>query len=315
MFESQRAHFIKMAKKKKRSKAKKARKTTGKTIARKRKALPPVPRPIIIGREPTMKKPLLILTTIFAIIAVLLALLITISLLVTERPFFEEKTEEKPEKVAVPPIEFVPKQPLFNATQAIMHLPAVDNQGEGVMTLLVVEAIPGSGRTLVDIDSLLFWADTQHSIRIAKNVAANLSAVDMNNYDLVYNIYANASVIGGESAGAAITIATMAVLLNKTVREDVVITGTINHDGTIGPVEAILPKAEAAKAINASMLIVPLLQSREVVYEIREHCEYFGQTEVCTTEKVPRKVNITEEVGIDVIEAETIQEAMKYFFE
>lgn len=281
---------------------------------RKRKALPPVPKPIII-RETTMKKPILILTIIFAIIAVLLALLITITLLVTERPFLGLEEVKEIERIEVAPVEFIIKQPLPNATQVIMNLPAVDNQGKGVMTLLVIEAIPGSGRTLVDIDNLLFWADTQHSIRIAKNVAANLSGVNIDNYDFIYNIYANASVIGGESAGAAITIATMAVLLDKKPREDVVITGTINHDGTIGPVQAILPKAEVAKAINATILLVPLLQSQEIVYEEREHCERFGPTEVCTIERIPKKVDIKEEIGIEVIEVESIQEALKYFFE
>jgi len=52
------------------------------------------------------------------------------------------------------------KQPLLNSTRAIAYLPAVDKNGSGVITTLVVEAVQGSGRTLVDIDNLLFWADT-----------------------------------------------------------------------------------------------------------------------------------------------------------
>ncbi|MGB9708156.1 MAG: S16 family serine protease [Candidatus Pacearchaeota archaeon] len=212
------------------------------------------------------------------------------------------------------PIDFTVKQPLFNSTQATAFLPAVDNEGNGVITLLAVEAVKGSGRTLVDIDNLLFWGDTQHSIRIAKNVAENITGVDISNYDIVYNIYANASIIGGESAGAAITLATIAVLQNKSLRDDVIITGTINHDGSIGPVQAILPKAKAAKANNATIFLVPVLQSREVTYETRKHCEKFGVTEYCTEEQVPVRVNVSEEAGIQVIEVSTISEAMQYFF-
>lgn len=212
------------------------------------------------------------------------------------------------------PLEFTVKQPLFNSTQATAYLPAVDNESNGVITLLVVEAVPGSGRTLVDIDNLLFWGDTQHSIRIAKNVAKNITGIDVNKYDLVYNIYANASVIGGESAGAALTLATIAVLQNKSLRDDVIITGTINHDGTIGPVQAILPKAKAAKAHNASLFLVPLLESREVTYETKKHCETFGATEYCTEEQIPKYINISEESDIEVKEVGTISDAMKYFF-
>lgn len=263
---------------------------------------------------PQMKKPLLVLTVIFALIAVLLALLITISVMITERSI-TEKNQVDEEKIEAKSFEFVPKQPLFNATQATVYLPAVDDQGEGVMTALVIEGVQGTGRTLVDIDSVLFWADTQQSIRIAKKVAANLTNKSIDDFDLVYNVYANASTIGGESAGAAITVGTMAVLMNRTVRKDVVITGTINHDGTIGPVQGILPKAEAAKQINATIFLVPLLQNMEVVYDEREHCEKFGPSEICTIERIPKKVNVSEETGINIIEVSSIEEAMKYFFE
>jgi predicted S18 family serine protease len=262
------------------------------------------------------KKPLLILTFIFALIAVLLALLITISILVSENPRLKEKILASNEtKIAAKPFEFVPKQPLFNATQATVYLPAVNDKGDGVMTALVVEGVPGTGRTLVDIDSLLFWGDTQQSIRIAKKVAANLTNKNVDNFDLVYNIYANATTIGGESAGAAITIGTMAVLMNKTARKDVVITGTINHDGTIGPVQGIFAKAKAAKEVNATIFLIPLLQSMEVIYDEQQHCEKFGPSEVCTTERIPKKVNVSQEAGINVVEVRSIEEAAKYFFE
>ena len=202
-----------------------------------------------------------------------------------------------------------------NATLVTMSLPAVDENGEGVITKLTVEATPGSGRTLLDIENLLFWADTEHSIRIARNVAGNITGLDLEDYDLIYNIHANASVIGGESAGAALTIATIASLEGKKPREDVIITGKINHDGTIAPVSGILAKAEAAKEANATLFLVPLLQSGDVIYETKEYCEKFGLTEVCSTEQIPQKVNVEKETGITTKAVETIQDALKYFLE
>lgn len=211
-------------------------------------------------------------------------------------------------------IGFTVKPSLFNSTQAIAYLPAVDDKGNGVLTLLVVEATPGSGRTLVDIDNLLFWGDTQHSIRIAKNVAQNITHINLSNYDLVYNIYANAAVIGGESAGAALTLATIAAIENKTMNNNVIITGTINHDGTIGPVQGILAKAKAAKANGAVLFLVPQLQSTEITYTTNKYCEKFGPGEYCTTEQVPKKINIAEDANITIKEVSTITEAMQYFF-
>jgi len=200
-----------------------------------------------------------------------------------------------------------------NSTLIRMKLPAVDSEGKGVSTILSVEAFPGKGRTLVDIENLLFWADTQQSIRMARLVANNYTKNKIENYNLIYNIEANASLIGGPSAGAALTLATIFALNGEKPKEDVMITGTINHDGSIGPVSAILEKAKASKEAGASKFLVPLLQSRDVIYETNQHCEKFGFTDICQTETIPRKINVTEEAGINVVEVANIEEALKYF--
>ncbi len=201
-----------------------------------------------------------------------------------------------------------------STTLVEMDLPAVDLEGNGVITILKVEAMKGSGRTLVDIENLLFWADTQHSIRMARFVAENTSGIGVEGYDLIYNIEANASVIGGPSAGAAITIATIFALQGKQPRKDVMITGQINHDGTIGPVSAVLEKARASKEAGATLFLVPLLQSRDVIYETKKHCQKFGFTEICQTEIVPKKIVVSEEVSIEVVEVASIEEALQYFY-
>ncbi len=204
---------------------------------------------------------------------------------------------------------------LEGSTKISMYLPAVDENGKGVNTILKVEATKGTGRTLTDIDNLLFWADTQHSIRIARRVAENITGKKMEDYDIVYTIEANASVIGGPSAGAALAIATIAALEGRKLKDNVMITGSINHDGSIGPVSGILEKAKAAKEAGAVLFIVPLLQSRDVVYETAEHCENFGASQICTTETKPRKVEVAQESGIEITEASSVQDAMQYFFE
>lgn len=203
---------------------------------------------------------------------------------------------------------------LDGSNRVKMYLPAVDAEGNGTNTVLTVEASKGTGRTLTDIDNLLFWADTQHSIRIARRVAENITGKRTEDYDIVYTIEANASLIGGPSAGAALTIATISALNGKKLNDTTMITGTINHDGSIGPVSGILEKAIAAKDAGATLFLVPLLQSRDVIYETSENCETFGSSEVCTTETKPKKINVEQESGIEVMEVETIDSAMKYFF-
>jgi uncharacterized protein len=209
-------------------------------------------------------------------------------------------------------------QPVFihneNLTSVEMYLLAVDSNGTGAAAKLSVEARKGTGRTLMEINNLLFFQDTQQSIRIAGRVAQDRTGLNLLNYDLIYSVDANASVVGGPSAGASLTIATIAALEGKKPREDVIMTGAINRDGSIGPVSDILEKAKAAKAAGATIFLVPLLQSRDVVYETNQSCEKFGNSDICTTETKPRKVNISQESGLDVIEVSSIDEAESYFF-
>src|SRR4030043_1655504 len=54
-----------------------------------------------------------------------------------------------------------------NETVVTMRLPAVDATGHGVLTDMAVEVRNGTGRILVDINNLFFWADTQQRIKLA----------------------------------------------------------------------------------------------------------------------------------------------------
>lgn len=196
---------------------------------------------------------------------------------------------------------------------AVVKVPAVDNQGNGVATNLKVEAIPGEGRTLTNIDSLLFWVDTQYSIQVAKTVAQNLTNIDLSKVDLIYTIETQASIIEGPSAGAALTLATIAVLENRSVHPNVSITGTINPDGTIGPVGGILAKAGASKDVGIRTFLVPKGQGLQTVYKPIKQCERIGLVTYCTVEYERESVDITEQSGVEIREVSNVQEALKYF--
>jgi uncharacterized protein len=198
-------------------------------------------------------------------------------------------------------------------TEAEIKIPAVDNQGRGVATTLKVQAKIGEGRTLINIDQLLFWIDTQNSIRIAKAVAQNITKLDLSKIDLIYTIEANASIIEGPSAGAAITIATIAALQNKSVNQSVMITGTINPDGSIGQVGGILAKAKASKDIGATLFLVPKGQGTQVNYVPQEKCERIGPLTYCTITYKEESIDISEKIGIKVLEVSSIYDALKYF--
>jgi uncharacterized protein len=198
--------------------------------------------------------------------------------------------------------------------QSEIMLVAIDNNDEGVIIPLIVEVRPGNGKVLTDIDKLLFWVDTQFSIQTAKEVAEDVTGIDASNYDITYSIEdENVTIVGGASAGAGLTVATIAALENKTLNENVMITGTINEDGTIGRVGSILEKAKAAKENNADTFLVPRGQGIETYLEPQEECTQTGSITYCETTYKQLFLDIGEDVGIEVIEVNNIRDILKYF--
>ncbi|MEM4650105.1 MAG: S16 family serine protease, partial [Candidatus Bathyarchaeia archaeon] len=88
---------------------------------------------------------------------------------------------------------------------------------------------------------------------------SNFTKKSLDKTDVILTVIAesNVNVVDGPSAGAAITIAIISAILNKTLRSDIFITGTINPDGSIGWVGGIPEKAIAAAKQNATKFLVP----------------------------------------------------------
>jgi len=78
--------------------------------------------------------------------------------------------------------------------------------------------------------------------------------------------------------GRAIAIATMAAINGHALNETVYITGTINHDGSIGMVGGIIEKAEAAVSRGGTIFLIPKGQNVLTVYERVEHSPFPGVT-------------------------------------
>lgn len=140
------------------------------------------------------------------------------------------------------------------------------SEGRGVVLKLFVERSPGEGRILVDTKNVLLETDVQSAMRNSLAAAQNLTGVKIKD-DIVFTIsnpLEGNIVLTGESAGAAMAIGILALIEDKEIRKDVVITGTITRDGKITLVSQIESKAQAAKEAGAKTLLVPEGQKIEL---------------------------------------------------
>lgn len=200
--------------------------------------------------------------------------------------------------------------------QVVSKIVAIDNNGKGAFAELLTEIRPGTGLVLVNINDLLADFNTQYSARVAALAAKNYTKIDLSNLDIIFNIETNANVIGGQSAGSTMAMSVIAGLLNKTLRQDVIMTGSVGADGKIGEAGAIKEKAIAAKEANATLFLVPAGTSTEVKsYKKEKTCGDFEDYEYCEIRYVEDKRNLGNDIRLEIIEVSTIEEAIEYLFE
>jgi uncharacterized protein len=215
-------------------------------------------------------------------------------------------------------------RPWTTGTQgASTKIAAVRSDGPGIICNLEARVSPGEGRILVDTHPLIGF-DFQYAERIAVKVASAITGIELDSDGIglkgadvlfVVSVPTGGSVevqaIDGPSAGAATTLATIAAIENRTVRGDVVITGTIREDGSIGPVGGIFEKAQAANDAGARLFLVPSGQSVVTMY--REVVREVGPFRWVTYEPVRVDLNeYAENAGwnIRIQEVSTIEDAL-----
>ncbi len=183
----------------------------------------------------------------------------------------------------------------------------------GVIGKVYVEVKNGSGNVLISTNPFV-EPTTQYSIREAVAVAENYTRMNISNKDIVIYFDINGSLIGGPSAGAAITAAVIAAMEGEKLRRDVAITGTIEEGGHIGAVGAVFEKATAAERGGISIFLVPEGQKNLTYYErrVKEH-HIFGFTFATVCYK-PREIDLGEYMAdkMQVVEVSTIEEALAY---
>ncbi len=163
-----------------------------------------------------------------------------------------------------------------------------------------VKVSNGSGHVFMDTMPMT-QMDMQGSARIASKVAFDITGKNQNKYDVYYIVRSDVPVIGGPSAGATLCVATIAALNNWSINKDVMMTGMINPDGSIGPVGGILEKLKAAKSLNMKYFLIPKGE------------RYVNAGEGLGENNTVDVVKYGKELGITVIEVKSINDALYYF--
>ena len=163
----------------------------------------------------------------------------------------------------------------------------VDENDVGHVIPLEVIIKEGKGNLFLNVANVLVDESMQSSAQTAILVARQVTRTSLIDKDILINIKSPSQqrqlTISGGSAGGAIAIAAIAAMEEKAPQNDVLMTGTIREDHSIGRIGAPRAKGIAAQENGAKLFLVPPGQKNEV-----------------------------GDIGIEVIEVRTIEEAVRY---
>ena len=180
-----------------------------------------------------------------------------------------------------------------------IHGLAVMENGTGTIVDINITLIsPGDGKVYVSTNPLPIAQEGTYitSATIAAYVASILANKSLNNYTILISADPKVLEIGGPSASAYITCAIYALMMNKTMSDDVVMTGMIMPDGTVGPVGGILEKVRAAAKYGFKVVLIP-----------------YGEQYYRRVTGIVNIVREGERLGVQVVPVMDVREALKYF--
>lgn len=186
----------------------------------------------------------------------------------------------------------------------------------GTVLSIAVDIKDGSGLILVNT-AIPTGVDFQTSAKIAVNASQMYTGTDLSKKDVIFSISSKneneLQAVDGSSAGMAMAVLLVKEIQNKPISDKILLTGSIQNDGSIGPVGGILEKAEAASKVGADTFIVPKGQATVYVQECEEKQQgpFFYKT--CKSEAKNLSLIMEEKYGLKVVEATDLQSVLSYF--
>lgn len=135
------------------------------------------------------------------------------------------------------------------------NAPALFIDGSGTLGAFKMTLAPGNGKTLVNIENAAFLTDVENSLRKAKANAEQITGVKLKYYDVILEAK-HVDVVSGESAGAVLTAAIVALATNHDLDSKTTGSAGITIDGKVFPVDGIEEKILAAKSAGKKTFIV-----------------------------------------------------------
>lgn len=197
--------------------------------------------------------------------------------------------------------------------QTEFKVPAIDHRGNGVVITLETNLRAGSGLVLVNINDITAGYTTQHSARTAIKAVESYLNRNLENFDIIYNIKADADFVDGPSIGGAMAISLASLIEEKTINRRIGITGSIDEGGIIGPASGIEQKAHALKEEGFEKMLISDQIFLERDYVRKRECSFVDGREYCKISYIEDGELMISQLR--VLSIRSLRESLEIFYE
>jgi predicted S18 family serine protease len=180
---------------------------------------------------------------------------------------------------------------------------------KGSIMNISVEVVPGKGRVLVQTRPLM-GVVFQGAANTAVAVAANKTSADLSERDVIFSIDSGDRIdeVDGPSAGALMTVLTIAAIEKRPVDTSLTMTGTIDGSGHVGAVGGVVAKATAAKENGKTLFLIP--RENQLITPPATSTAQGIFTTTRSIQQVSAKDYIEKNVGINVAYVSSIDDVL-----
>jgi uncharacterized protein len=158
----------------------------------------------------------------------------------------------------------VPVGQIYEKNITVHGVAVFNNSGGGELIDISLALRPGHGGVLLDVSDKTFGADFQSTLPMLRQYAESYTGKNLDYKDIIIRLETVAETVQGISGSAAIEAGLIAMLDDMKLRNDTVITGSLNPDGTLGPVSALNEKIGVAKSAGIDYFLMPKVECSEV---------------------------------------------------
>ncbi len=191
-----------------------------------------------------------------------------------------------------------------------------ETQYQGTVMNIKVDIRDGTGLVLVNTETPT-GVDFQTSAKTAVKVAQEYTSTSLAKKDVIFSITSKnengLQAVDGPSAGMAMTVLLVMEIQDKPINDKILLTGTIQPDGMIGPIGGAAEKADAAGKYGAKTFIVPKGQAVTMIQECQESQNGPFLYKTCKSEAKPLSPITEEKYGMKVVEATDLKSVLDYF--